>query len=218
MSVVNLFFYPNRILCTSDTLAYRRNAPVKLQERKTHIIGAMAVAQRGNCAVNAAILNDLYEFEDIDSAAPLLDGWYDYLPRRKASEDPDLTSETILMGWSTRQGRIAAYRWEVTDDSSAFTDLPHGMHLHPHFNGETLPLPPEMPDARLVKIALAQHEMVSESRYRMCVGGVMHCTTVTPEAIEQRIIGLYPDYDKHAEEFGCPNADEVAEFRRVSHA
>ncbi|MBK4717691.1 hypothetical protein JJL56_02300 [Azospirillum sp. YIM DDC1] len=191
---------------------------MSLTDRKTHIIGAMAVAQRGQCLVNAAILNDLYEFWDIDSAAPLLNRWYDYLPRRKASEDPDLTSETVIMGWSTRQGRIAAYRWEITDDSSTFTDLPHGMHLHPHLNGENRPLPPEMPDERLVKVAMVQHEMVTENRYRMCIGGVIHCTTITPDAIEQRIIGLYPGYDKHAAEFGCPNADEVAEFRRVSHA
>ncbi|TWA55430.1 hypothetical protein FBZ84_12669 [Azospirillum baldaniorum] len=49
MSVANIFFMPDRILCLSDTLVYDNDTgrPAYLCDRKTSIFGRMAVITRG---------------------------------------------------------------------------------------------------------------------------------------------------------------------------
>ncbi|TWA55431.1 hypothetical protein FBZ84_12670 [Azospirillum baldaniorum] len=133
----------------------------------------------------------------------------------KLDDDPALTVETTVMGWSDEAGDLVAYRWEVLDGAKAvtFRTLPRGMHLAPGFNTASSSMPPVMDDARLVRVALAQHATARRMQYNMCIGGVMHVTEITADSVSQRIVGTYPDYDQHAEEFGCPNAEAVAAFR-----
>ena len=216
MSVINIFFYPERILCVSDTVIYSDKVPACLGECKVNIYGRMAVATRGKVPAIRAVNVAVDGYSDIDSAMDAISTAHEIILEHKESDDPDMAVETTVMGWSDERGALVAYRWEVLagHDAVKFSALTPGMYLAPCFNSALPPLPPEMTDARMVKVALAQQNTSEAMGYSMCIGGVMHCTTVTPDEISRRIIGVYPGYDELAEEFGCPDAEAVRAFRK----
>lgn len=217
MSVANIFFMPDRILCLSDTLVYDNDTgrPAYLCDRKTFVYGRMAVVTRGTVPAGRAVNAIAEDYTDVDGARAVLDNAHALILEHKLNEDPTLTVETTAMGWSDVKGDLVAYRWELLDGQSTvtFRELPRGMHLAPGFNTALPPMPPAMDDARLVRVALAQHATAQQMEYNMCIGGVMHVTEVTADSVSQRIVGTYPDYDQHAEAFGCPNEEAVAAFR-----
>lgn len=222
MSVANIFFMPDRILCLSDTLTYEygeEDRPAYLTDRKTHIFGRFAVVARGNVPACSAVKSALEDFSSVDSVLPIAHGVHELILDHKRTEAPAMAVETTIMGWSNERGDLIAFRWDIPKGghSVTFRELPRGMYLGPSFLiSSSPPMPPDMDDARMVKVALAQHTTAQKMGANMCIGGVMHVTEITADSITQRIVGTYPDYDNHAADFGCPNAEEVRIFRGTS--
>ncbi|GLR80133.1 hypothetical protein HUE56_21505 [Azospirillum oryzae] len=218
MSVANIFFMPDRILCLSDTLTYEygeEDRPAYLTDRKTYIFGRFAVVARGNVPACRAVKSAMEDYSTIDSVLRIGHDVHELILDHKRTEAPTMAVETTIMGWSDEKGDLVAYRWEMPrgQDRVTFRELPRGMYLGPSFLTSSPPMPPDMDDARMVKVALAQHATAQKLGANMCIGGVMHTTEITADRIMQRIVGTYPDYDNHAAAFGCPNAEEVRRFR-----
>jgi hypothetical protein len=73
-------------------------------------------------------------------------------------------------------------------------------------------MPSTVSEAQFIRLALAQWRVREQFMGSLCIGGVMHLTSVTTAGADQRIVGTYPDYAEHASEFGDPNAEAVAAF------
>ncbi|KAA0578943.1 hypothetical protein FZ983_16555 [Azospirillum sp. B21] len=159
---------------------------------------SFAIVTRGIVRAGNAVKAIAEGFSDIDSAKPALDRIHDLIAGAKRSGDDILNIDSAAIGFSKEIGDFVAYRWEMKEDQTSvnFSSFPRGMHLAPVMHGATLPpLPPELSDEQIVKIALAQHTTVKRMGFSsVCIGGEMHLTELTRTGIVQRTIGQYPDY------------------------
>lgn len=214
MSIVNIAFEKERILCLTDTLQYKNEAPAGLRPTKCVFTPSFAVTTRGLVRAGDAVKAAALECGTVNEAAEGIPQLLRAILNH-ADGDSEYDTEVFLMGWSDAKSDLITYRWLIQPGESGeveFNDLPRGLHIAPTFLLENIPPPPTIDDARMVKVALAQHKVVNHMNLRMCVGGIMHLTEITPYGTSQRIAGLYPDYWEHAQKFGCPNAEEVAAF------
>lgn len=219
MSVANILFSEDRILCLSDTMIYNDGQPVALCESKTHThpSGRFAMVTRGLCHVGDAlegwIADQAGDINEAESAAATV---LNLAAEVKATKRSDLRVELTLMGWSPRHKnlRVVQFRLLKSRPEWDVLVLDRGLYLHPD-PGAPIPPPTRDPEGAMVKLALAQRAVLDKRGYRdMCVGGVMHLTTITEAGITQRIAGVYPGYDADAARFEDPNAAAVAAFRQ----
>lgn len=223
MSVANILFADDRILVLSDTMVYNTGQPVALCESKTHIHpnGRFAMVTRGLCHVGDALKGWIAEQAgDLNEAEAAAATVLNLAAEVKATKRPNLCVELSLMGWSPWHGdlRVVQLRLMKNRPEWDVVVLDRGLHLNPD-PGAPIPPPTRDPEGAMVKLALAQRAVLDKRGYRdMCVGGVMHLTTITEAGAEQRIAGLYPDYDTDAARFGDPNAAAVAAFREQARA
>lgn len=219
MSVANILFMDDRILCLSDSMVYSGGEAVGLCETKCRIHpgGRFATVTRGLTDVADVVDDWLADHAgDIEEAEAAIQDVLALAADVKASTRPDLRVEATLMGWSDRHRdlRIVQFRMTKARPGWDVVLLNRGLHLHPD-PGAPIPPPPHHHEAAMVKLALAQRAVLDRRGYKdMCIGGVMHLTTVTAGGVTQRIADTYPDYDADSARFGDPNAAEVAAFRQ----
>ena len=215
MSVANVFFLRDRIFCLSDTIFYDGKEAAGLHKTKTETYGRMAITTRGLVRAGNAVKAVASSYTDVDAAKPALDEAHALILDHKRGGDDAISVETTLMGWSDSRGDLVTYRWEVVDGTNEvrFSELPRGMHLAPSFLSLAHEVPDSLTDAQMVKVGLAQHKMKERMNWSMCIGGVMHVTEITKDNAAQRIVGTFPDYEMHAEMFGCPNYEAVKPIR-----
>jgi hypothetical protein len=217
MSVANLCFKRDRVLVASDTLTYAGDDPVGLTDRKVHVAdgGRYAFSARG-LVVHGRLARALAHVPTFDAVAPL----FGDLVRRLAPETRETAEgfEVMLFGWSDAAGALCARRFRARRDGAAeAVDLPHGVHLFPGI-GDRVRLPDVVTAEGLVRLSLAQAAAAERFGLRMCIGGVLHLTSVDRAGCVQSIAGLYSGYDAHAAAFGDPNAAAVATWRAAPAA
>ncbi|WP_420564148.1 hypothetical protein [Thalassobaculum sp.] len=214
MSVLNILYTADRIELLSDTLQYAKGEPVGLTVQKVHTADRFAWCTRGRCWIGDTFDPVAARCVDLDEAEIAAASWIDSI-----AED-DLIGhsgiEVTVAGFSGRSGGLAVMQFsrEHAKPVEAKVFEP-GVYLLPSREGIPA-LPATVTMQQFYRLALAQHaaEKIGTGRGMdgMCIGGVMHLTTVTSAGADQRIVGLYPDYDQHAKAFGDPNAEEVAAF------
>ncbi|MBF0392403.1 MAG: hypothetical protein HQL38_06950 [Alphaproteobacteria bacterium] len=212
MSVANLAIAPDAIRVFTDTMTYRGGTPVRLSESKCHIAasGKFAVAGRGNAwwiDAYEAILDAFATFDAAEAeVCALLGGtvaavdevWFDH----------GHLIELTLAGWSDRTNTLRAVAVRGDRKGVTVDAIPQGIHLRP--GHKSLALPSTATDAQMIRAAMVQHQIQHSFDLALCIGGVLHQTTITREGIRQNIAAVYPDYREHAAELGDPNAEAVA--------
>ncbi|WPZ33133.1 hypothetical protein T8K17_18045 [Thalassobaculum sp. OXR-137] len=210
MSVLNINFAPGRIDLLSDTLCYSGGEPHSLCETKTHVApsGRFAWTTRGYVSLGERFDEMAAGLADADGAILAARVFAETLADDAVGKGLEIT----VAGWSDRLGALAvqmvtkAPREPV--QAETFTE---GVHLLPR--PATLPpMPSTVSEAQFIRLALAQWKVRDQFMGQLCIGGVMHLTTVTAAGADQRIVGLYPDHAQHAEAFSDPNAAAVAAF------
>lgn len=225
MTVINVSFLSEaEILIGSDTLQYCGGKPVALTASKVHTGTGFALAQRGLadlCAVLIGTVSDAAGFDAAhDTIRAVVEADGDVIAEHAARHYPGFPAahEAYLSGWSAAAGRMAVARIVVGLDGAAAETVT----VQP---GRTIVQPEPRPGlvvpaatrVQLLRLMEKQAELVRLSP-GICIGGVMHITTVTRDGVWQEVAGVYPDYDQHAAMFGDPNAEAVAAFssRRVA--
>lgn len=227
MSVSNILMTESSIFCLTDTLVYQieddgRGHPVGLGPAKAlTFTGGFALSARGSVLAARQVADAIAHAADLDDAEIAL---LDFLPvweQFRATSFNGGYVEAFLMGWSARHGGPRVVLADLQKHAAKFTvaTLAPGLRLAPGYPGAILPIPkpgtpPDKLAAGMVKIAQSQFS-VREARFpEMCIGGVMHLTSIDRDGARQRVVGLYDNYDALVEVFGGdPSADGVAAFR-----
>lgn len=200
MSVCNLSFSPDRILCITDTLVYAKGVPIGLCATKAHAVGdRFAWTGRGLSRLLAPFGRLLPEFEHVDEAAA---GAAEALDLADLESAPDFDGiELTIMGIDAA-GRLGVRRVTRRPGSGTETEeIGPGVHLAPP-PPAAVKLPPEADADRLMRLSLAQWRAKAHYMNWGCIGGTMHLTTIIPGRIEQRVVGHYPDHDELVARFG----------------
>lgn len=213
MSVCNIAFDGSSVRFLTDTMIYRGDRPVSLAQRKAEVApsGRFAWTCRGNVFLGDIIHRHLGVAQSMDDAGPFaaeLMGVFSEEVMANCAGGIELT----LAGWSDIRSALRILRLDRQIGSFTTDEIEPGTHLWPG-SKRLPPLPATVTEEQFIKMALAQWTIQDKFDGKLCIGGVMHLTTVTRNGVEQRMAGTYPDYDKHAAAFGDPNADAVAQFR-----
>lgn len=211
MSVSNVFVGEDRILCLSDTIVYRGPQPVALMRGKCFVAknGRFAFSLRGTCAFYEKVINTFIRCPDLDT----METQMPFFPHMLGDEPLKASDgEITLMGWSDVNEQLRAVRFDIYPGGRPVEKniLATGFYLTPGVPGARLPK--EADEQVMVKVALAQHKVNAHLGSVICIGGLMHVTTVTKNEVKREIVGAYPGYEEHANKMGCPNAREYEEF------
>ena len=224
MSVLNVAFHPDAIHLLSDTLAYLDGKPYSLVDRKVRLseAGRFAYGSRGSTLLGDVLDDVLGEAGDTDTAIAVAEAFPGLIPSAVLDQYLRKGFEITVAGWSERAGDLVVRRVVLDDERRLHTvSLNRGVILQP-VGANPPALPPTVSERQMVRLALAQHAIQDRldavGLGRICVGGVMHLTTITRAGAVQRIVATYPDYHQHAKEFGDPIADEVSEFLATTEA
>lgn len=221
MSVINVILDTQGGRIYTDTLMYSAFGPAKpvgLAQAKCHMGEGFAMAFRGLALFSLAVRKMLDGCEGYDAAVAHLGCRVtetqmaafiaDELASRRMSGRGDATEVTIC-GHSPKTGRVTAYQRTFRHDgATSLKVLPNGIHLSPaqaSLERSGLKLPPTATTEQAVKMALVQQAMSLRHDLNMCIGGLLHETSITPAGVTQRIVARYPGYEALREEFGCPN-------------
>jgi len=222
MSVVNVAYRPDAVWFLTDTMVYEDGAPAGLTDTKAHIAdgGRFAFTTRGNVMLGDALDDLLAEQPSVDEAVEVAVAFFETLPDVVREKLLGYSFDATIGGWSARHDDLrVAFLYLRPGHPVETRWLPHGVHLYPA-PANAPALPAIVTEAQMIKLALVQHRIQERlddlGIGRMCIGGVMHLTTVDHHGASQRLIATYPDYDRHAEDLGDPNADDVAAFRQMS--
>ena len=210
MSVLNINFAPGRIDLLSDTLCYADGEPHSLCETKTHIpsSGQFSWTTRGLVRTGERFDELAGKCADADAASLAARVFAEMLTDDEVANGFEIT----VAGWSDRLGTLAMQMvTKAPGEPVKAETFTEGVHLLPR-PAKLPPMPSTVSEAQFIRLALAQWKVRDQFMGQLCIGGVMHLTTVTAAGADQRIVGLYPDYDQHAEAFGDPNAEAVAAF------
>jgi hypothetical protein len=219
MSVANLAFMSDRILCLSDTLQYQGRKPVSLCDRKTDVPehGRFALVTRGLCVLGDAVSELACRYEDHDEAERHLAAWF-LAFADLSKDDPARAVEATIMGWSELHQDLRAVRFLLNRTRPLKVEvLGRGWHVSPKHPKFVMPatVREDTDTARMVKVALAQQMALNGlNDLNECIGGCMHVTTVTRAGAVQELAGIYPDYAEHAALRGDPNEDAVEALLR----
>lgn len=209
MSVLNINFAPGRIDLLSDTLCYSGGAALAVRDEDACCsVRPLRLDDRGYVSLGERFDEMAAGLADADGAILAARVFAETLADDAVGKGLEIT----VAGWSDRLGALAvqmvtkAPREPV--QAETFTE---GVHLLPR--PATLPpMPSTVSEAQFIRLALAQWKVRDQFMGQLCIGGVMHLTTVTAAGADQRIVGLYPDHAQHAEAFSDPNAAAVAAF------
>lgn len=216
MSVLNISYQKDRVTFYTDTMSYDADgAAVGLTEPKAFISdnGSFMWAFRGPSALRC-FNESLAGADDVGDAARM------FAALVTGCDVPDLfkhgSIEATFAGESA--DGLAVLRFRVTEKTSTLPEperLAHGVYVFPR-PSEGFTMPASAPDALMVRLALAQHKAqgvaLRKAGVGLCIGGVLHRTSVTKDGAWQEVAALYPSYEQDAAIAGDPCADDVAAF------
>lgn len=224
MSVCNIRFRPGQVDIISDTMTYQGRSPVALTERKVMIAAnqSFIFSHRGTTLFGDIFRDTLPAVSDFDMALRLVQYTAESFPV-EWFDGPLALSELVLAGRPAHSEGMEVVRFRISKNShprkTGRSLKPEryspGVHLYPSF-GDAVALPSDVSDEVFLRLAMVQHKAQQKFLLPLCVGGVVHQTTITAGGASQRIVGLYPDYNTHASQFGDPNASVVRRFIRRS--
>jgi len=226
MSVVNIVIDAAGARIYTDTLSYSATGearPVGLCQTKCHIGAGFAMAFRGIVLSSATMQVLLDRCETYDDAVELLHSettgatmaHFIARDRREFGGQPrrGVATEVTIAGWSAKEGRVTAYQRSFGEEGPQPVKLlPPGVHINPNaasLGRSNTPLPPTVTRQQAIKIAMAQQAVSLKFDLNMCIGGLLHETTVTRDGVVREIVAQYVGYAALAEQFGCPNAQEL---------
>lgn len=213
MSMCNIIYAPESVTMYTDTMIYGATSmPTRLSDRpkaRMSEAGQFIWAFRGVKAIGDIISRPMAEMEGIESAeraaAELMQGLgEEHLGPHGL--------ELHLAGWSDLLGQMRVIRLLRDRDEFSASVLEPGTYLHPCITPKVA-VPADVSDAAMRRLAMAQWKVSHMRDLRMCLGGSLWRTTVSPGGVTQEIVDLFPDYDQHAAELGDPLAAAVARFR-----
>lgn len=224
MSVCNILFAADAVHLLTDTMSYRADGtPYGLSPRKAEVAegGAFIWACRGSVFLGSRLDKVLANgVGSLAEAEALIRLYLDTLPADTheitGQRLGDQLLEVTLAGWDDQVGDLVARR--ITGCGGALSttvEYTRGTYVSPGpkagWRG-----PETITEGQFIQMAVAQHSMQQKLKGiggpGLCIGGIMHITTVSRSSAEQRIVGLYPDYQEHASTLGDPNAEAVAAF------
>lgn len=219
MTVANFFVSERQAICLTDTLVYSTDGqPIGLKGAKCHVLpsGRVAVTGRGNCAFHKMIERTLFASDNVDEAEGLLSLALAALPNSITPNEKTL--ESYVMGYSPALGRVRVLFGlrDFYNDTAEVKELAAGYHFAPEIgSGIVERLPRPATDEIMRRVSLAQAKLNIAGRWKMCIGGCMWATTVTSDGISQRVLGIYPDYRKHARLGVDPDGDVALQYLAV---
>lgn len=225
MSVCNVLFTADAVHLLTDTMTYHVDGtPHGLTTRKAEVGagGAFIWAARGSVFLGDRLDKILMDgIRSLAEAEAFTCTYLDTLPSDVCEivglRPGKALLEVTLAGWDASTGDLAVRRImkSAGEEPATTTAYERGAYVSPGPKGGWRG-PATVTEAQFVQMALAQHAM--QGRLQgiggpgMCIGGLMHITSLTRNGADQRIVGVYPDYAEHAESLGDPNAEAVAEF------
>lgn len=217
MSVININFAADSVALYSDTMVYRGNTADGLCARKIELAanGRFAWGFRGSVAIGDSFDALARHEARIEAAAAGAKAFLESLSAGLLrAAGGHAAAHIILAGWADSIGDLMVL--DVHRDAAAgmtVRRLGRGIYLNPTVRGRATTLPATATARQMIAVARAQKRFDDTWDSGLCIGGVLHETTATRDGVRQRIVDLYPDYDRHAAAFGDPNAEEVARFR-----
>lgn len=215
MTVCNINFATDSVALYSDTLVYRGDKPIRLCSRKVEVspCGRFMWATRGSVALGDAYDEIAAYAGDVDIAASVARHWLERLTAADLERHGVDAQDVFVAGWSDVAGDLVVFDMRRRKAPGVeVTRLDRGIYLNPSVRDRAPALPPTATPRQMIAIAHAQQRFDRELDTGFCIGGVLHETVATRHGVVQRIADLYGDHDRHAAEFGDPNADEVAAF------
>lgn len=211
MSVLNFRIRPDRIDLLTDTMQYLKGEPVALCETKARVAasGNFAWSTRGLVRLGNVVDDLIANCPAADDAALVARVFVEKLADEVLG---DSGVEVSIAGWSDQLAGLAVRIFKAQNGHPVTAmDFTSGVHLRPA-PGNAPPLPEWVSQAQFRRLALAQWKMRDQFYGQLCIGGVMHQTTVTRDGASQQIVDLYPGYREDAARFGDPNAEAVTAF------
>lgn len=215
MTLLNVHHAAGAVHLMSDTLQYNGKRPAGLLTSKVEIAenNRFGFGCRGSSALAEGVGHMLRGQASVDHGAEAVRIFLTDLPDDLAEGLLGKGFEVTLAGWTEATGEPTVIRVTLPAGRSLRAEhLPPGVYLAPT-SANPPPLPRSVTADQFSRLALAQWRLQGRMSEKLCIGGVMHLTTITAEDARQSIVGIFPDYDDHAKRFGDPNADAVAVFR-----
>lgn len=218
MSVVNVsFLSESEILMQSDTLSYRDGKPAGLHKSKVYAGNSFACGQRGLVTVANGFDAVMSKCVDMDhaiavclellrnNASSIVEGAARFFPTAPASH------QMLFGGWSPSRNLMIVVKviLDAGGVQVTVTDTPGQTYLNPDLRAG-LTVQAATRD-QLVKLALHQSKLLQFAP-GMCIGGVIHVTSVRRDSVKQCVAGLYPNYWELSQVFGDPNSDAVRDY------
>jgi hypothetical protein len=193
MTVANLLVEPMRIRLLTDTVGYRGKDPADFC-RKVYLVenASIAFVVRGFRALGHVLQKESAEWSGIDAA---IDGIAALLREAPARFLQNGMSEVTVIGWHRGNDCPRAVRLLAKAQPESITvrqfDLEPGAYLAPTLGNH--PIPADMTDQQLLKVAILQQEIATKHGLNICIGGDMELTTIDAAGVTVRKIGEYPN-------------------------
>lgn len=205
MTVLNLLVQPDCVRLFTDTLLYRNDQPGGLCARKCLTGEGFAVAFRGNVAVIKMLEDEACRAADFISAAALLEHtgriMVEAVPWGSLPGGEKV--EAVIAG--VYGGKMCCCRVLIGSDGVERSNVEPGVYASP---APEITLPPTATVAQMVKLSLAQ-DIFNRRNLNMCIGGLLHMTTVTLSEVSQEVVAKYPNYQEMKARFGDQNCDDL---------
>lgn len=210
MSIANIAFEGDTVRLFTDTLVTRDNAASGLCSSKGDVSlnRKLAWTHRGQAYLGDFVNRLLEVFPGIDEALEFLE--IDDFPKCLGQTlNKEFAFALTLAGYSQMAHDMIVVRlgWDLKASVLPVSrlELGRGVHLFP---GSELPgalnLPPRASNAAMVKACIAQQAAWRKFKGTDMMGGLIHCTTITPAGASREVMGAYPDYAVLADRFGDP--------------
>lgn len=186
MSLLVAVVGSERVTFATDTLRYRDRTPSGTVPTKTFIGSGFAIATRGNVGAIETVIDCLIGKPDFRSAVASVDEAFDAV-QSHPQFDPDVAVELTIAGLADGKPRCRRF-------SLAGVDLPMGPGAY-CFPDLGRPLPAQVSDAQLVKVAQVIERIARERGWNLCIGGKLHLTTVDRAGIRQEEVEAFGGSD-----------------------
>ncbi|WPZ32236.1 hypothetical protein T8K17_13390 [Thalassobaculum sp. OXR-137] len=186
MSLLIAVVGSERVVFATDTLRYRDRTPSGMVPTKTFIGSGFAIATRGNVGAIETAIDFLVGKPDFRSAVASVDEAFAAV-RSHSKFDQDVAVELTIAGLVDFKPRCRRF-------SLAGVDLPMGPGAY-CFPDLGRPLPAQISEKQLVKVAQVVERVARERRWNLCIGGRLHLTTVDRAGARQEEIEAFGGID-----------------------
>jgi hypothetical protein len=194
VTAINVIRFPNEVHVATDGLSYTGRGPGPLISKVVVIAHLPLVVAVSGSALAAAYFADHFQLrfrsfdhlvDEIEDVYPGLHGRYRLELQALGDDDPNTI--VILAGWSAKRGQAEAYAMGAADEGGLVP-----FKLGPIQGMVGLPPPPMKPHCELrratVKADIVAMMEVQREMGPDKIGGFIQLTTVTKDAVTQRIL------------------------------